>query len=338
MHLDIDGNIKNVNESALKILDSSESDFIGKNIFSLKMDLIDNKINFNEIHKKLKSNKEIEPFIINFNINNELKWIEIKVSIIKSLEESLGIQLILRDITQEKEIENNRIAYTETLELLVEERTNQIMDNEKMFTLAKVTSMIGHDLKGPLQVISNSIHLMRIRPENQEQYIEFIQKAIQQSNALIEEMQQMGKEAPIEETVAQIKTSDYIEFKSIIKIDKPVNLDRSKFIRVFNNLFKNAIEAMPNGGKITFEATEKQDNIIFEITDTGSGIPEDKLKNIFRPFHSSKAKGMGLGLTFCKNTVESHGGNISVESKLGEGTKFIIVIPKTIENYKEKNS
>ena len=90
---------------------------------------------------------------------------------------------------------------------------------------------------------------------------------------------------------------------------------------------------MPEGGKITFKAEEKQDKIIFEIIDTGSGIPEEKLKNIFRPFQSSKSKGMGLGLSFCKNTVESHGGIIKVESKVGQGTKFIIIIPKEIKNY-----
>ena len=88
-------------------------------------------------------------------------WAEFKVSMIKSHDEALGIQILLRDITQQKQIEDNRISYTENLEKLVEERTNQIMDNEKMFTLAKVTSMIGHDLKGPLQVIGNSLYLMK---------------------------------------------------------------------------------------------------------------------------------------------------------------------------------
>ena len=344
IHLDIEGNIKNINDSALNILNSSLSNYLGKNIFSLESEIKDSKLDFHNIYEKIISNKEVEPFIIDFDIDNKIKWVEIKVSLIKSLEEALGIQIILRDITQQKETENNRLEYTENLEKLVEERTNQILDNEKMFTLAKVTSMIGHDLKGPLQVISNSIHLIKLRPDNQEQYLEFIQKAVKQGNLLIEEMQQIGKEAPlkieetkiesiIEETLSQIKTTDNIEFETVINIVDPIKLDKLKFIRIFNNLFKNAIEAMPEGGKITFKAEEKQDKIIFEIIDTGSGIPEEKLKNIFRPFQSSKSKGMGLGLSFCKNTVESHGGIIKVESKVGQGTKFIIIIPKEIKNY-----
>jgi signal transduction histidine kinase len=84
---------------------------------------------------------------------------------------------------------------------------------------------------------------------------------------------------------------------------------------------------MPNGGKITIIVEEKQSDISIEIIDTGLGIPEEKLNNLFRPFQSTKAKGMGLGLTFCKKTVEAHGGNISVKSERGKGTTFTIVIP-----------
>ena len=161
-------------------------------------------------------------------------------------------------------------------------------------------------------------------------------------------MQKIGKDAPlkieevkiedvIEESLVQIKTSENITYEAEIKIDRPIRLDKSKFIRVFNNLFKNAVEAMPDGGKITVIGEEKQDKIYFEIIDTGLGISEEKIQNIFRPFQSSKSKGMGLGLNFCKNTVEAHGGNISVESKIGKGTKFIIMIPikresKTLNN------
>ena len=286
------------------------------------------------------------PFETKIKINEDLIWLEIKVSIVKAHDEALGIQILLRNITEQKNIENERIEYTANLEKLVEERTNQLLDNEKMFTLAKVTSMIGHDLKGPLQVISNSIHLIKLRPDNQEQYIEYIQKAIKQTNDLIEEMQLIGKDAPIkieevkienilEESQVQIKVTDNISFETVIKTDKLIRLDKSKFIRVFNNLFKNAIEAMPNGGKITVTVEEKEDKFYFEIVDTGSGIPEEKIKSIFRPFQSSKSKGMGLGLSFCKNTVENHGGNISVESEIGKGTKFIITIPQKLENYNE---
>ena len=91
-------------------------------------------------------------------------------------------------------------------------------------------------------------------------------------------------------------------------------------------MFKNSIEAMPDGGKITIIVEEEQGNISIKVVDTGLGIPEEKIDKLFRPFQSTKEKGMGLGLNYCKNTVESHGGNIYVESELGKGTTFTILL------------
>ena len=88
---------------------------------------------------------------------------------------------------------------------------------------------------------------------------------------------------------------------------------------------------MPNGGKITIIVEKKQSNVSFEVIDTGLGIPEEKLDNLFRPFNTSKTKGMGLGLSFCKQTIEAHGGNISVKSEQGKGTTFTITIPTNTE-------
>jgi signal transduction histidine kinase len=264
--------------------------------------------------------------------------VEFKVGLIKIFDEVLGIQVILRDVTQQKKIEKERIEYTEKLETLVQERTNQIIDNEKMVAIAKVSSMIAHDLKGPLQVIQNTLYLMKVKPENMHEYMEFIGSAVKQANDLIEEIRAKGKQTPlylenvsltdlIDESLLQVKVNEYVTFETLIDSERIVQLDRSKFIRVLNNLLKNAVEAMPNGGKITILVEEKGNELCIKIMDTGTGISQNKIDNLFRPFQSTKSKGMGLGLTFCKKTVESHGGTISVESEVGKGTTFIITIP-----------
>jgi len=129
-----------------------------------------------------------------------------------------------------------------------------------------------------------------------------------------------------------------IKFERSIKVNKTIRLDKSKFIRVFNNMFKNSIEAMPYGGKITVIAEEDKNEISIKIIDTGIGIPEEKINNLFRPFQTTKAKGLGLGLNFCKNTVEAHGGKINVESKIGKGTTFTIILPLDIEDYELNQS
>jgi len=108
--------------------------------------------------------------------------------------------------------------------------------------------------------------------------------------------------------------------------------DEESLVRVFTNIIGNATKYTPEGGKITLSAQREDYYITVGISDTGSGIPQDKLPFIFEPFFRVKGKeerhkGSGLGLTFCKKIMESHGGEISATSKEGEGTTFILKFP-----------
>jgi signal transduction histidine kinase len=108
--------------------------------------------------------------------------------------------------------------------------------------------------------------------------------------------------------------------------------DEESLVRVFTNIIGNATKYTPEGGKITISAQREDFYITVGISDTGSGIPQDKLPFIFEPFFRVKGKeerhkGSGLGLTFCKKIMESHGGEISATSKEGEGTTFILKFP-----------
>jgi len=114
-----------------------------------------------------------------------------------------------------------------------------------------------------------------------------------------------------------------------------MKIDKELIIRVFVNLFTNAIKYTHIGGSITLKAQETADHKLkISISDTGDGIPEDKLDKVFEKFEQIAAKASGnirstgLGLTFCKLAMESHNGNISVKSKLNEGTTFVLIFPK----------
>jgi signal transduction histidine kinase len=240
------------------------------------------------------------------------------------------------------ELEKEKEEYTNNLEKLVEEKTNQIMDNEKMVTIAKISSMIAHDLKGPLQTINNSLFLLKRKPEDVLKYAEYIELAVKQANNLIDEFNMQGKRTPlkleyvdlkklVEESLLHVKTSENIKFSSEIKISNKIMMDRSRILRVLNNLVKNAVEAMPNGGSIKIIGEKVENQTELKVIDTGNGIPENKLNNIFRPFQSTKEKGMGLGLPYCKDTMEQHGGNISVSSVFGKGTTFTLYFPDNPE-------
>ncbi|MBD3320914.1 MAG: PAS domain S-box protein [Chitinivibrionales bacterium] len=112
-----------------------------------------------------------------------------------------------------------------------------------------------------------------------------------------------------------------------------VSADPEKLQQVIMNLCLNAVQAMPGGGRLTvaLNDSEKQqgDFISFTVSDTGTGIEEDRLNKIFDPFHTTKENGTGLGLAIVKKMVDYHSGHINVSSRPGEGTVFSVFLPRT---------
>jgi signal transduction histidine kinase len=104
-------------------------------------------------------------------------------------------------------------------------------------------------------------------------------------------------------------------------------LDSTFMRRILANLFTNAIQAMPNGGKLSVKAFRKAKKVFITVKDTGIGIPKDMYDKIFQPMFTTKSKGQGFGLAVVKRMIEAQGGTISVESKEGKGAKFIIRLP-----------
>ena len=116
--------------------------------------------------------------------------------------------------------------------------------------------------------------------------------------------------------------------------------------QVILNLLLNAIDAMPNGGELTIKTAQNNDKIFISITDTGSGITAEHLKQIFDPFFTTKdpGKGTGLGLPISHSFIKAHGGDISVESKPTQGSRIKIWLPvysgreNTISNSKKEST
>ena len=111
----------------------------------------------------------------------------------------------------------------------------------------------------------------------------------------------------------------------------PILLDSEQIRRVSQNMILNAVQAMPEGGKLTIKTVKHDDSVKIIIKDTGIGIPQENLAKLFNPLFSTKPKGVGLGLTICKQIVESHGGEITVKSKVGKGSTFTVKLPTHTE-------
>jgi len=106
-----------------------------------------------------------------------------------------------------------------------------------------------------------------------------------------------------------------------------ITLDRGRFERALLNLFKNSCDAIGSHGTITISATLHGDTVEVVFSDTGCGIPEAYRAKIFTPFFTTKESGTGLGVYLVKETVEAHGGSLTVESREEEGTTFRISLP-----------
>ena len=98
------------------------------------------------------------------------------------------------------------------------------------------------------------------------------------------------------------------------------------------NLILNAVAAMPDGGKLTITLTSIDEMLRLEITDTGEGIGEAEVGKVFEPFYTTKEHGLGLGMPYAKKIVEQHGGTMSLNSQLGEGTRIQIELPKEVDD------
>ncbi len=106
-----------------------------------------------------------------------------------------------------------------------------------------------------------------------------------------------------------------------------ISADPNKLKQAFLNIILNAIDAMPEGGKLAITLKAISSTLTVSISDTGCGIGPDDLKHIFEPFYTKKEKGTGLGLAIVQGIIEEHEGKIRIKSEINKGTEFIIELP-----------
>jgi len=233
----------------------------------------------------------------------------------------------------------------------MEERLRQ---SERLAAIGELAAMVGHDLRNPLTGIAGAAYYVKTKLESTldskvVQMLEVIEENIENSNKIINDLLEYSKELQLEaietdvksiarEALASVKVPENIRLVDLTEGEPKMNVDVEKMKRVFVNLIQNAIEAMPRGGTLTIIGRESNGNSEIGFRDTGVGMTKENMERLWGPFFTTKAKGMGFGLPICKRIVEAHGGSISVESEVGKGTSFTIILPikSTPEEVKEK--
>jgi signal transduction histidine kinase len=130
---------------------------------------------------------------------------------------------------------------------------------------------------------------------------------------------------------ANLSTTDgaTIQFEiDVASTPMPINVDPELLHRALSNLVLNAMDAMPGGGTLTISAQPKGESIQIRVSDTGEGLTAEECERLFTPYYTTKQHGTGLGLAIVQSVVADHAGSITVESRAGGGSTFIITLPK----------
>jgi signal transduction histidine kinase/putative methionine-R-sulfoxide reductase with GAF domain len=236
------------------------------------------------------------------------------------------------------------------LEVKVQERTKELMEaqakllkNERMAAIGQLAGMVGHDLRNPLTGIAGAAYYIKANSsprldQKSRQMLDIIEEGVQRSNKIIGDLLEYSREirlefseitpkAMLKEALSLVKIPRNIHVKDFMRDNPTISVDIEKMRRVFINIIKNAVEAMPKGGTLTLRCKESDSNVEFCFTDTGQGMTKCVLDRLWSPLFTTKAKGMGFGLPICKRLVEAHGGKISVKSENAKGSTFTITVP-----------
>lgn len=223
--------------------------------------------------------------------------------------------------------------------------------SERLAAVGQLAASVGHELRNPLSAIRNAHTYIAKRlsdPANPlatdarvTQFVGLVERELNTCSKIISDLLDFSRErAPalnpcplrplVDEALGLVPPKSSVELVNQVPETLPVpNLDKDQFRQVLINLVQNAVEAMPDsGGKVSVVAEGGNGQAWhIKVVDNGSGIPKDVVGKIFEPLFSTKNKGTGLGLAIVSNMIKKHGGTISVDSEVGKGTEFKIVLP-----------
>jgi signal transduction histidine kinase len=278
------------------------------------------------------------------------------VPTVKNLSHHISAALELAfEQTERKKIEETLREYMEKLEEKVEERTKELKEtherllkSERLAAIGEAATMVGHDLRNPLQSIENATYYLNRQlaqlpssvkiPRKTGEMLQVIKDSVDYADKIIRDLNDFSAtreatltktdmNALVKESLSQVEPPRNVEF--VIELGRlpEIEVDTDMIKRIFLNLAANGIQAMENGGTLKVSTKNSEGFISVSFKDDGVGISEENIKNLFTPFFTTKARGLGIGLAICRRFAEANGGSINVETKKGEGSTFTVRLP-----------
>ncbi len=224
----------------------------------------------------------------------------------------------------------------------------EMLRNERLSLVGRMSSTIIHDFKNPMATISAACQMIERKATDPQmgRFTGAIERSLQQMLGMTQELLEFSRgETQLHPEAVPVATLvSWLDEQSLLRLEErgikvereiafggDVFVDPHRFVRVLLNIAKNAGEAMPKGGTLRVAVRPEAPWLVWEISDTGCGIPSAVLARIFEPFVThGKSGGTGLGMTIAKTVAEAHGGDIAIESHEGVGTKTTVRIPLAV--------
>jgi PAS domain S-box-containing protein len=280
------------------------------------------------------------------NKNREVIFLEIGDRPYSQKGETIGVEVIMRDISERKKIEE------------------QLIQSEKLRAIGQMASGVAHDFNNALAIILGNTELLvrqldTLNSEQIKKQLKIIEVAALDAAETVRRIQEFTRIrvdkafsiVDINEVIVEVKEMSKprwkdqaqevginIELKSKLEKDLPHIMGSPSELReVLTNMIFNSIDAMPDGGKITIETRAINEEVQILVTDTGIGISKELRRRIFDPFFTTKGVvSDGLGLSIAFSIISRHGGRIEVKSEEGKGTTFTIILPVPFELKKDE--
>ncbi len=240
----------------------------------------------------------------------------------------------------------NKVRELEISNRQLRDARAELLQGERLSAVGQMASSIIHDFKNPMTSILGFSELLLMPEYNQKEREEIFDTIKEEINRMVEMTNDIldFSRGTITLQKEKVILSEFIgstltgmeRFMKQAEVrveadngfDGKVRIDPRRFRRVFDNLLKNAAEAMPEGGAVAIRTRAEDGKVFIEVKDTGRGIPTEIREKIFEPFVTAgKSHGTGLGMAIVKKIVEAHDGSIDFESEAGRGTTFTIAVP-----------
>ena len=312
------GNIILFNEGAEHILGYRKDEVIGR----LHVTRLYPPGEARQIKKKVKSPEQGGPGrLVQYETrvlakNGEEIPIELSATLILENSQEVAIVGIFRDLRERRQLQD------------------KLLESERLATIGRMAGHLSHEMKNPLMVIGGFARQVRDHisgdPSQNKEHLEIIIDKIQELENLVSETSSYAKlsepqkipgdlNSLLQESCALMEPrfqESHVELKLSLADKLPqLTFDPAHLRQVFLHLFRNAVEAMPQGGTLIVTTSPQNDQVLVEIADTGQGMSPEVLEKSFQAFYSTKPKKSGLGLAICQRIMEGHGGEIRVESE-----------------------